>query len=93
MGTDAAPSGLSSSFSVLGAAVPHLTLLLSSLSPQSILQCTSIWVIADVERVYGASAHENMLKEAITACMIGKCSDITFVVTKMDKISREEYMR
>lgn len=34
-----------------------------------------------------------MLKEAITACMIGKCSDITFVVTKMDKISREEYMR
>lgn len=59
---------------------------------ESILQCTSIWVIADVERVYGASAHENMLKEAITACMIGKCSDITFVVTKMDKISREEYM-
>nr|XP_027311284.2 nuclear GTPase SLIP-GC-like isoform X1 [Anas platyrhynchos]XP_038028262.1 nuclear GTPase SLIP-GC-like isoform X1 [Anas platyrhynchos] len=60
---------------------------------ESILQCTSIWVIADVERVDGARAHENMLKEAITACMIGKCSDITFVVTKMDKISREEYMR
>lgn len=34
-----------------------------------------------------------MLEVAITACMIGKCSDITFVVTKMDKISREEYMR
>lgn len=34
-----------------------------------------------------------MLKEAITACMIGKCSDITFVVTKMDKINVDEYLR
>ncbi|XP_035178548.1 nuclear GTPase SLIP-GC-like [Oxyura jamaicensis] len=60
---------------------------------ESILECTSIWVIADVERVFGASAHENMLKEAITACLIGKCSDITFVITKMDKIDLDEYLR
>lgn len=60
---------------------------------ESILECTSIWVVADVERVFGASTHENMLKEAITACMIGKCSDITFVVTKMDKINVDEYLR
>ncbi|XP_040408195.1 nuclear GTPase SLIP-GC-like [Cygnus olor] len=60
---------------------------------ESIQECTSIWVVADVERVFGASTHENMLKEAITACMVGKCSDITFVVTKMDKINVDEYLR
>ncbi|XP_035424237.1 nuclear GTPase SLIP-GC-like [Cygnus atratus] len=60
---------------------------------ESIQECTSIWVVADVERVFGASTHENMLKEAITACMIGKCSDITFVVTKLDKINVDEYLR
>ncbi|NXL96255.1 SLIP GTPase, partial [Alectura lathami] len=60
---------------------------------ESILQCTSIWIVADVERAIGARAHEIMVQEAINACQVGKCSDITFVVTKMDKIEVEEYVR
>ncbi|NXC48236.1 SLIP GTPase, partial [Penelope pileata] len=60
---------------------------------ESILQCTSIWIIADVERVFGAKAHEIMVQEAIKACQVGKCSDITFVVTKMDKIKEDELPR
>ncbi|XP_072187057.1 nuclear GTPase SLIP-GC-like [Excalfactoria chinensis] len=60
---------------------------------ESILQCTSIWIVADVERVFGARAHEDIVKEAIKACQVGKCSDITFVITKMDKIDVDEYLR
>ncbi|XP_013800501.2 nuclear GTPase SLIP-GC-like [Apteryx mantelli] len=60
---------------------------------ESILECSSIWVIADVERVFGAKEHEIMLREAIKACQAGKCSDITFVVTKTDKMNTEEYLR
>lgn len=60
---------------------------------ESILQCTSIWIVADVERVSGAKAHEIMVQEAIKACQVGKCSDITFVITKMDKINEDEYLR
>ncbi|XP_015715298.1 nuclear GTPase SLIP-GC-like [Coturnix japonica] len=60
---------------------------------ESILQCTSIWIVADVERVFGAKAHEIMVKEAIKACQVGKCSDITFVITKIDKIDVDEYLR
>ncbi|POI26840.1 hypothetical protein CIB84_009411, partial [Bambusicola thoracicus] len=59
---------------------------------ESILQCTSIWIVADVERVFGAKAHEIMVQEAIKACQVGKCSDITFVITKMDKINVDEYL-
>ncbi|XP_042749398.1 nuclear GTPase SLIP-GC-like [Lagopus leucura] len=60
---------------------------------ESILQCTSVWIVADVERVFGAKAHEIMVQEAIKACQVGKCSDITFVITKMDKINVDEYLR
>ncbi|NXJ09185.1 SLIP GTPase, partial [Odontophorus gujanensis] len=60
---------------------------------ESILQCTSIWIVAEVERVSGAKAHEIMVQEAIKACQVGKCSDITFVITKMDKINVDEYLR
>uniref|UniRef100_A0A803XM76 Nuclear GTPase, germinal center associated n=1 Tax=Meleagris gallopavo TaxID=9103 RepID=A0A803XM76_MELGA len=60
---------------------------------ESILQCTSVWIVADVERVFGAAAHEIMVQEAIKACQVGKCSDITFVITKMDKIDVDEYLR
>ncbi|XP_021247509.1 nuclear GTPase SLIP-GC-like [Numida meleagris] len=60
---------------------------------ESILQCTSIWIVADVERVFGGKAQEIMVQEAIKACQAGKCSDITFVITKMDKIKVEEYLR
>ncbi|NXG38762.1 SLIP GTPase, partial [Dromaius novaehollandiae] len=59
---------------------------------KSILECSSIWVIADIERVFGAKEHEIMLREAIKAYQVGKCSDITFVVTKTDKTNAEEYM-
>ncbi|NXK46460.1 SLIP GTPase, partial [Chauna torquata] len=59
---------------------------------ECILECTSIWIIADVERVFGARAHEIMLQEAIKACQAGKCNDITFVVTKMDKVDVDEYL-
>ncbi|OXB60647.1 hypothetical protein ASZ78_001436 [Callipepla squamata] len=56
-------------------------------------ECTSIWIIAEVERVFGAKAHEIMVQEAIKACQVGKCSDITFVITKMDMINEDEYRR
>ncbi|NXE57247.1 SLIP GTPase, partial [Casuarius casuarius] len=59
---------------------------------KSILECSSIWVIADIERVFGGKEHEIMLREAIKAYQVGKCSDITFVVTKTDKTNAEEYM-
>ncbi|NXI65111.1 SLIP GTPase, partial [Anseranas semipalmata] len=58
-----------------------------------VLECTSIWIIADVERVFGARAHETMVQEAIKACQIGKCNNITFVVTKIDKLNLDEYLR
>ncbi|NXD12172.1 SLIP GTPase, partial [Nothocercus nigrocapillus] len=59
---------------------------------KSILECSSIWIIAGVERVLGAKTQEIMLREAIKACQAGNCSDITFVVTKTDNLSVEEYL-
>ncbi|KAM7119528.1 nuclear GTPase SLIP-GC-like [Ciconia maguari] len=50
---------------------------------ESILDCSSIWIIIDVECIFGARVHEIMLQEAIKACQAGKCSNVTLVVTKM----------
>ncbi|XP_068792494.1 nuclear GTPase SLIP-GC [Struthio camelus] len=60
---------------------------------ESILECSSIWIIADVERVFGARGHDTVLQEAIKACQAGKCNDIAFVVTKIDNMNTEEYLR
>ncbi|XP_077008997.1 nuclear GTPase SLIP-GC isoform X2 [Tamandua tetradactyla] len=60
---------------------------------KTIDKCSVIWVISDIERVFGGRAHEDLLNESIKACQRGFCRDIALVVTKTDKLHLPEYLR